>query len=451
MVPTGSLGPRSRRDRGDLGDPIVAKAAVGDYQAPSRIVGFVFALFVFSVPFEAIDVLLTAYGLSLSRLIGLAMICVALTQVRTCFARPPAAFWAFAVYLLIAALASVTVSSAYSSMATEKLATRIQLLVLFWIAGNLFRYPRVAMSAIWSLAVATLIIGMLAAVGFGMTVNPDTGRLSMFAEDPNSLAGMLSLGILAWIGLGRELGHQTSVLSRYWVVPCLIIGAAVIRTGSRGGVVALLCGVLALLVAKREGRKRRPNGWIVIAMVLMVGVGLITSATNAARWRATFVEGKYSDRDQILVMAWGMFLEQPVFGWGPARNMGELGERKGQIWGIDELGGRKGWSMLDTHNGLLMVLTELGLAGSIPFVLALWLCVRDAWRGRAGAYGVTPFTLLICALVVNMSVTWNQRKPFWLVLSLAVASARVVRRSRRNQTVADEALLGFPKAALRAG
>jgi O-antigen ligase len=447
MLSTRSLtsgGAQRRLQEGRLS----GRARLRTVPQPNGLVRAVFALFVLSVPFEAIDFLATGNEFSIARLIGILMIGVALTQMEICFARPPKAFWMFAGYLFVLAAVGMTVAWDYRDAVKVKLVTLAQLLILFWIASNLLRYPKVARYAIAALAAATLGVAVLDIAGIGRTPIPGSGRISMFGDDPNSIAGTLSLGILAWIGLGRELKRQGTKWAMYWWIPCPIIAATVIRTGSRGGVIALLSGILMLLLEKSERRKRARSRFAVVAIAVLFVLGLLTSATSVARWQETLLEGKYSDRDRIPPMAWGMFLDRPLIGWGPVRNIAELGARRGPIWSVEELGNRRGWVSLDTHNGLLAVLTEVGLTGLIPYALGVWLCLRAAWRGRRRAYGVIPLALVTCALVVNMSVTWNNRKFYWLILALGSASAAIVEPRRRARP--GHQRIGMPASIERA-
>jgi O-antigen ligase len=116
-----------------------------------------------------------------------------------------------------------------------------------------------------------------------------------------------------------------------------------------------------------------------------------------------------SGRENIMPEAWNMFIQEPIMGWGPGNHIIELGSRFGR-------------KPLDTHNGYLWVLTETGLAGAIPYFVALWLCLRSAWRARYGPEGSLPLALLVCAFLVNMSITWHFRKVLWLILAYGVAS-----------------------------
>jgi O-antigen ligase len=160
-----------------------------------------------------------------------------------------------------------------------------------------------------------------------------------------------------------------------------------------------------------------------VALVL----GLLASGTNVRRWTQTFELGSAAGREKIFPAAWKMFLERPLLGWGPGRNLVELGVRL-RFRTVDT-----GPAAKDTHNGLLWVLTQTGLIGFIPYMVGLWLCLRAAWRGRARLYGIGPFALVVCVLVINLSVTWQKRKFFWLVLALGTASARTIGARRTGR------------------
>ena len=122
-------------------------------------------------------------------------------------------------------------------------------------------------------------------------------------------------------------------------------------------------------------------------------------------------------REQIMPTAWSMFIESPIVGWGPINNVFELGSRFGR-------------TKKDTHNGYLWVLTETGLAGAVPYLIALWLCLRAAWRARHGSEGSLPIALLITVFLINMSLTWHYRKMFWIILAYSVASESFLSKRR---------------------
>ena len=70
----------------------------------------------------------------------------------------------------------------------------------------------------------------------------------------------------------------------------------------------------------------------------------------------------------------------------------------------------------------------LGLAGAVPFLIGLGICVVGAWRGRTSPYGIVPFALIALFLVANVSTNLVAYKPFWWVLALALASGSLTTR-----------------------
>src|SRR5262249_54298880 len=128
------------------------------------------------------------------------------------------------------------------------------------------------------------------------------------------------------------------------------------------------------------------------------------------RWLRTFETGSMAGREKRFPEAWNMFMSHPIVGWGPVANYMELGVR------IHKVGG-------DPHNLYLWVLTEVGLAGALPYFAGLAICFSVAWQGRRGPHGVLPLALFLTVAAINMSTTWQTRKLHWLVLGYALAAA----------------------------
>jgi O-antigen ligase len=187
------------------------------------------------------------------------------------------------------------------------------------------------------------------------------------------------------------------------------LAVGIVSAGSRGAFISLIAGIFALITRPGQSAMR-----IKVAFIALLTAGCLvwTAYQNDAvrtRWERTFSKGNMSGREKIVPVAWKMFSESPVIGWGTGRL-------------TDELGRRFGKASVDTHNGYLWVLTETGLVGSSPFFVGLVLTWRAAWRARGGAEGSLPLALLTCVLLVNMSLTWHYRKLFWIVLAYALAS-----------------------------
>src|SRR5439155_2082984 len=109
-----------------------------------------------------------------------------------------------------------------------------------------------------------------------------------------------------------------------------------------------------------------------------------------------------------------MMRERPAIGWGPVENQYELERRLKE----------PGFIKRDAHNLVFELMTSTGMAGTIPFLIGLLMCLRSGWRARRTPRGVLPFAMLFAMLTGTMSGTWIASKILWLVLAHAAAAGR---------------------------
>jgi O-antigen ligase len=192
------------------------------------------------------------------------------------------------------------------------------------------------------------------------------------------------------------------------------IAIAIVQNGSRGGMIALGAGLLALTLGGTSLATRVRN-----AVVVLVALGLLVWASyqfvgTRNRFLQSAETGFMAGRERIYPTALRMVLERPLTGWGPLNNMYELGNRLPE----------QHVPRRDTHNLALEVATSTGLLGFTPFALGMWLCLRAAWRARRTIEGAVPFALLGAILTANMSGNWLATPLLWLSLAYALASGR---------------------------
>jgi O-antigen ligase len=137
---------------------------------------------------------------------------------------------------------------------------------------------------------------------------------------------------------------------------------------------------------------------------------IVNNEVAVERWESAVQEGGASGRTEIFREAFRMFTERPLAGWGPVRFTYELGDRLHY------------WPLRDTHNQLLGLLTEVGILGTIPYLAAVILCFLSAWKARHTAHGILPLAMLVTLVVINASLSWQNRKPHWIILAYALAS-----------------------------
>jgi O-antigen ligase len=84
---------------------------------------------------------------------------------------------------------------------------------------------------------------------------------------------------------------------------------------------------------------------------------------------------------------------------------------------------------LAAHNTFLSVLVELGFVGFLWFAALLVSIAYGLWKNSRGGDLAFWFVLLGTWVAGASSLSWEMRKPTWLVLALATAWAYVDRRT----------------------
>jgi O-antigen ligase len=381
-------------------------------------------LFILAIPFEAVDLGLGGF-LSPARVAGLPFFAACLLAPRLSFRMPSAAAWWFFAYLGVVAVEGLYTPPGLRSLAVSVFATLVQLVIFFWIATNLFRDRALTVRAMRSYAVAAvaLSVGVIAGLpGFSESFKTRESaaslRVTALDYNANNLAAMAALG--AVVLLGAFLNTNLKLRSRlFFGVAAVPLAVLIIRTASRSGALAFLAG-LAVFLLPAGGSRRRLTAVVLAGLVLLGVVFLVvTNPLLEARLNATYQHGDTAGRNHIYSKSLSMIAERPIVGWGPGSGLYELGRR------LNYAGGAK-----DTHNLLLYLLVEVGLVGTVPFLIGLALVVRTAWRGRSGPLGLVPLALVAVVLTANLSHTFLARKPVWLVLAVAMASAPARRAQR---------------------
>jgi O-antigen ligase len=368
-------------------------------------------LLVGSIPFEYPE---RTIPLEIPTLTGAVFLLFSCLHPGRCYGRIPAAVLWFGVYLL-AFLLSMAAGGEHLSEAGSEFIVVLQGLLVMLAAGNLMANERIATRAMVTLVAACTIRATLPFIGFARTSDVVwTGgeRVSALGQNANSAAMILAAGMVALIGL--SYGRRSRSPRRLLLTAALatLLGTAVLETGSRGGLLALLGGVLVFALATHEARARLRNVGIALAAIALLVVGTLHLPVMRNRWEDSVRNGNLAGREQLYPALWTMFLEKPVLGWGPVTNTYELAARIGE----------RERPHRASHNIVLELLTATGLIGTVPFILAGLLCARQAWQARQGALGILPLALCGSVFISNMSGDWIASKLIWIVLAFAVAS-----------------------------
>ncbi|HYE13155.1 MAG TPA: O-antigen ligase family protein, partial [Pyrinomonadaceae bacterium] len=335
----------------------VVRVVVREPAEPAAVVRWLFYAFAFSLPFETVG----EGFFEPPTILGGLLLASTLLQPGLFLRWPPAGVWCFAAYLYLFATLGALEPSQYRPELLRSVFLLAQLLLLCWMAYCLMLDRRVAERALLALAAACALLALLQVTGVASRAT-DVGarveRVTAFGFHPNNLARILTLGLLALVGLTYGRGRsffQPVFLS--WPLAALI-GVALIQTGSRGGLLALGVGLTTLVLRGGSAKAKILNALGVLAVAGFFAVASMQSEVMRQRFERTVEEGDLARREQIYPAAWAMFRERPLAGWGPVASTYELGSRLGHPEEDNK----------NPHNMLLYALVSSGVAGAVPLL-----------------------------------------------------------------------------------
>lgn len=380
---------------------------------PTRVIRWLFYAFVFSLPFETVG----SGWLEPTTILGALLLLSTLLQPGLFLRWPPKGFWCFLVYIYLYATLSVLEPPKYRTLTFLSLFLLVQLTVLCWIGLNLMRHQETAAQALLTFGIGCVVLSLLQVTGIAsQAVEPQTAtivRVTAFGFHPNNLARILMLGLLALMGLSFARGQGLRRRTLVALPVIVLIGAALIQTGSRGGLVALAAGLMTLILLRQGPMKMKVlNAGGFLLLLGFFFLAAMQSDVMRARFEETIEEGDLARREQIYPTAWEMFQEKPLLGWGPITSTYELGMRLGHP---EE-------ETKNPHNLILFGLVSTGLLGSAPLFIGIAFAVVNAWKTRAGPHGILPLAMMVAVLVANMSGLWLFNKLHWLVMAYSLAS-----------------------------
>jgi len=399
-----------------------------------RIVRWAFLLFVFTIPFECINIEAIRGAASVSRIAGLLFFSTCLLYPKVCFRRPPQAWWWFTGYTCVYVLSGLLIPEEFVGPFIGELQTFIQLLALSWIGSTLLQEEKFTRHTVLTFSIATLLVvtGMLLGLP-GFTQSWAGGRLSAANLGIGGFAIITAMGAQALIGLGIDQTLRNIWMRVTFMAMSLFPIAAMIYTASRGGIIAFMIGVALYALPYRASKRKMVA--LLGATIAVVGVVyiVVNNSTALSRLETTYDRGDTSGRGEIFAASIEMIAEKPLLGWRPVMWAYELGAREG-----------RGYKARDAHNLVLHLLLEVGLLGAVPFLIGLGLCVRAAWIARVRSLGLLPLVWLVNVIATGMVLTPIRSKYLWLavILSLASEASTVKQYERKNLMI--RSILQYP-------
>lgn len=224
----------------------------------------------------------------------------------------------------------------------------------------------------------SVLLGIVVLVHGVATSDEGLARLTTESSlDSNDLAALMAMAIpFGLAGIVRDKGWQRGA-ALFATVACAFV---IMRTGSRGGTVAMLVAAV-LFVTSFSGRRKvlallllslgLVGGWSLAPQSFRDRIATITSPGEDYNYTA------YSGRKQIWSRARGYILKHPVAGVG----IGNFPIAEGDY--AAALGRPAKWSA--AHNAYVQAFSELGSVGGTIFLVMLGMGLIRAWRLRRPA------------------------------------------------------------------
>lgn len=285
------------------------------------------------------------------------------------------------------------------------------------------------MSGLWAVAI-TVLLGATAASIYGIILGTNfAGRAIGTYADPNEYAAVL---VPAFI-FGYVL---VDAATKRWqqVAGCmcmLILLYELLETQSRGGLVALIAGVLALTISSHGKERLRLIGFVLV--MAAIGTAFMLGTPQGQDLFERSFHGDSSGRSDLWRVAENQFSDHPIVGVG----LGNFAPLAPKYISADV---RRTNDILahpkTTHNAYLQSLAELGLVGTILWLSFLLSCIVVLIRGirtarkwgdvDADRLGRGYLSAIIGILVTIVFLSGQYQQLLWVLLGCTLVFAACV-------------------------
>ncbi len=222
----------------------------------------------------------------------------------------------------------------------------------------------------------------------------------------NHFAGLMELWIP--VALGLAMMPENTFMRRWlWCAVALVMGTAVVLSGSRGGVIAITVQILLIAFVAAGFRGRRTLLTLAISLALMGGsAALLGRSETFERYKHSMELPRLQQEEASLNRieawrgAWMIFLQHPVTGTG-------LDTFATHFPAVRSFATDKVWT--HAHNDFLQFLSETGLIGAALAVWVLAAGAKEGWKNVQRTMGTSTGAMLIglgCACAGFMVHGW---------------------------------------------
>jgi O-antigen ligase len=324
---------------------------------------------------------------------------------------------AHAVLALFVLWTALTMRWSLDPSATAmKAVTSLLLLGMAWLIWEFCAQERNVIQLMQAYVFGTLYASANTLLRYQLARQTYYRRYAADGFDPNDFALTLALSIPMSYSLAlRAQGRKAWF---YWAqlgLVCLSVLLSASRTGFLASCMAASIVPLTFDYTRRKQKLLLVTGLIAAAL----GLAAVVPASSWQRLATIGSEvqsGSLNDRGTIWRAGFEVYRENWFGGVGSGAYPRSVEPALG--WPSD-------W-LIVAHNTFLSVLVETGIVGFLLFAAFLALLVRAIWRMQGVSRMVWAVTAMVWFVGVN-TLTWEIRKPTWLIFALVLTEERFVR------------------------
>ena len=297
--------------------------------------------------------------------------------------------------------------------------TYLQLLAMIWIFRQLASSEQRQRSLMTAFVLGSYVSSFATYQTYQSGTTTAYHRYAAQGFNPGDLALLLALSIP--FGLYLASTERNKLLVWVYRLHCGITLVAILLTAARG---ALIATGVALLMIPLSFMKWNLQQKFAIGLMGLNGAILISFIVPMTSWTRLgtigheISQGTLNERRTIWTAGFEVFSEHPVRGIGLDAFAPAVQRR---LYTPRELGVE-----LVAHNTFLSVLVEAGIIGFSLFLAALVSLWRGIFRLEVAERNLWLVTFSVWTVGV-MELTWEYRKPTWLLFGLlatAICSAK---------------------------
>jgi O-antigen ligase len=246
-------------------------------------------------------------------------------------------------------------------------------------------------------------------------------RVNVHYGDLNAAGSHFAM--LAFVAVALAIRQGTT--ARAWIVPALMISAAMWLTGSRAAVVACPIAIVGVLLVRAvHAQGIRGIAWVAAPVLLAAAAAAVVYSPTRGGQPASSIALRI--RLELAATAGRMVRERPVFGIG----LGQFLQRSGEFSSDELLRMYPPARRENAHNNFLQILAELGVAGLAAFLWVLTAASRSLYRepnvmpGRTVIWGCAGglIAFLVSCLGGHPLLVREPAYTFWLLLGVVAGS-----------------------------